>query len=211
MHSASFRVRCRYRVATTRKKSKERTRRKLIQASLGLSAKKGFTAVSLREVAGAAGITPAAFYRHFKSMDELGVAVLDEVALSLRQLLRGTRERFRGTDKIVEATVDSFLEYVSEHRLLFHFFVSEWQGSSELFRNFIQEELDLFKTELREDLQSNHGSKLRNVDPIAEVMAATVFAMGARALWVKGKGQVILRNKMIDSLRLVLEGALCLR
>lgn len=195
-------------MANKRKETKEKTRRKLIQASLGLSAKKGFTAVSLREVAGAAGITPAAFYRHFKTMDELGIAVLDEVALSLRTLLRDSRERFRGSEKIVEATVDSFLEYVAEHRLLFHFFVSEWQGSSELYRGFIQDELALFTKDLTEDLERNHGKKLKAAALVAEAMAAVVFTMGAQALWVKGKGQVILRTKMIDSLRLILAGAL---
>ncbi len=192
---------------STRKQTKEHTRRRLIDASLGLSATKGFTAVSLREVAVAAGITPAAFYRHFRTMEELGIAVLDEVALSLRRLLRETRQRFKGKEKIVEATVDSYLEYVNEHRLLLHFFVSEWQGSSELFRSFIKDELELFYKELAEDLETNHPG-MKNAAVAAKAMGSVVFTMGAEALWLGKKEQAILRTKMIQSLRLILLGAL---
>jgi AcrR family transcriptional regulator len=58
----------------TRAEQKQTTRRKLIEVALRLSAQKGFAALSLREVAQAAELTPAAFYRHFRDMEELGLS-----------------------------------------------------------------------------------------------------------------------------------------
>ena len=43
-----------------------------------MDARESFEAVSLRSVTRAAGVVPGAFYRHFSSMDELGLALVDE-------------------------------------------------------------------------------------------------------------------------------------
>jgi AcrR family transcriptional regulator len=40
---------------------------------------RSFVSISLREVTREAGVVPTAFYRHFKDMDELGLALVDEV------------------------------------------------------------------------------------------------------------------------------------
>ena len=69
-----------------RAQQKEKTRRALIDAAFNqLSAEKSFSNLSLREVAREAEIAPTSFYRHFKDMDELGLAMVDEAGLVLRQ------------------------------------------------------------------------------------------------------------------------------
>lgn len=73
---------------------KEKTRRALVDAAFNqLTADKSFSNLSLREVAREAGIAPTSFYRHFKDMDELGLAMVDESGLILRQLMRQARKR----------------------------------------------------------------------------------------------------------------------
>ena len=72
----------------TRDEQKQLTRRAIIDAALELSAERGFSSVSLRSVARKAGIAPNAFYRHFSDMEELGLSLVDEIGLSLRQLIR---------------------------------------------------------------------------------------------------------------------------
>ena len=67
----------------SRQERKQRTRQALLDAALELLADRGFASLSLREVTKRAGIVPTAFYRHFTSMDELGVAL---VAESMRTL-----------------------------------------------------------------------------------------------------------------------------
>ena len=61
-----------------RAQQKERTRRALVDAAFNqLSAEKSFSNLSLREVAREAGIAPTSFYRHFKDLVELGLAMVD--------------------------------------------------------------------------------------------------------------------------------------
>ena len=50
-----------------------RTRRAIVAAALHLLAERSFSGLSLREVTREAGIVPAAFYRHFDSMEALGL------------------------------------------------------------------------------------------------------------------------------------------
>ena len=59
---------------------------------LQLEAGESFDALSLRSVARAAGVVPTAFYRHFESMDELGLALVEESFRTLRAMLREARE-----------------------------------------------------------------------------------------------------------------------
>ena len=53
-----------------------------------LSAERSFASLSLREVSREAGIAPTSFYRHFRDVDELGLTMVDESGLMLRQLMR---------------------------------------------------------------------------------------------------------------------------
>ena len=85
-----------------RAQQKEKTRRALVDAAFNqLSAEKSFSNLSLREVAREAGIAPTSFYRHFKDMDELGLAMVDESGLVLRQLMRQARKRIEKGGSVV--------------------------------------------------------------------------------------------------------------
>ncbi|BBX12670.1 hypothetical protein MNVM_17510 [Mycobacterium novum] len=75
----------------SREERKEATRRAIISAALTLLEERSFSALSLREVTRAAHIVPAAFYRHFESMDALGLVLIDESFGALRDTLRDAR------------------------------------------------------------------------------------------------------------------------
>ena len=57
--------------------------------------------ISLREVTREAGVSPTAFYRHFDSIEALGLALVDESFVSLRAMLRD----IRSSDPSAEQTV----------------------------------------------------------------------------------------------------------
>ena len=61
-------------MAQTRVEQKERTRRAILDAALTLSEDSALVALSLRQVAKEVGIVPTAFYRHFPSIEDLGMA-----------------------------------------------------------------------------------------------------------------------------------------
>jgi AcrR family transcriptional regulator len=52
-------------------------RTKLLEAALSVIRTKGYSAASVDELCAAAGVTKGAFFHHFKSKDELGVAAAD--------------------------------------------------------------------------------------------------------------------------------------
>ena len=60
----------------SRSDRKERTRRAILDAALALTEDVGLAGLSLRQVAKEVGIVPTAFYRHFASIAELGLALV---------------------------------------------------------------------------------------------------------------------------------------
>lgn len=63
------------------------TRERLLELTAALFAEQGFAALSMREIARAAGLTPAALYHHFTDKDALYEAVLSHVYRSRTQAL----------------------------------------------------------------------------------------------------------------------------
>ncbi|MBW2388534.1 MAG: HTH-type transcriptional repressor FabR, partial [Deltaproteobacteria bacterium] len=138
----------------TRAEQKHATRRALVDAALTLSAERGFSSLSLRNVAKKAGIAPTSFYRHFADMDELGLALVDEVGLSLRQLVREARRRVEKSGKgtVIRASIQTFLESVERNENLFRLLLGEGSGSTPHFRRAIAKEIQRFTDDLAEDL-----------------------------------------------------------
>ena len=95
-----------------RAERKERTRRAILDAALVLCENSSLAAVSLRQVAKEVGIVPTAFYRHFDSVESLGLALVDESFVSLRAMLRDVRRP--GTSatfsEIVDGSVETLLD-----------------------------------------------------------------------------------------------------
>ena len=83
----------------SRQEQKLKTRQNIIHAAFSLlDENRSLSAISLREVAREAGIAPTSFYRHFKDMDELGLTLVDEAGLALRQLMRQARRRIASVE-----------------------------------------------------------------------------------------------------------------
>ena len=195
-----------------RANQKAKTRQKLIEAALELSAMKGFGALSLREVTHAASIAPAAFYRHFKDMDELGLSLVDEIAVSLRRLLRNARSESKSevAANLTVFSIETFLIYVNENANLFRLLLGERQGSSDIFRRAIRKEIDVFVEELTEDLEQlakARKEKLRNAGYAAEAIVTIIFSLGAEALDLPKFKQESLKVRMIEEVNMVLRGA----
>ena len=190
---------------------KEQTRRLLIDAALKLSAERGFSAISLREVAVASGITPAGFYRHFRDMEELGLALLDEVGIILRRLLREARRRVLPGPGAVQLSVETFLEFIHDNGNLFRLLLGERQGSTGVFRKAIHSEMDRFIGDLGIDLEriyTESGRPLRDPNLAAEAIVAIVFTVGAEALDLPKHKYGGLSLRIIEEIKIILRGSL---
>jgi len=136
----------------SREERKEATRQAIVAAGLRLLEERSFSALSLREVTREAGIVPAAFYRHFESMEALGLVLIDESFRSLRDMLRGARAGKLDPNRVIESSVEILIEGVNERREHWRFIGRERSSGVSVLRYAIRTEIRLITSELAIDL-----------------------------------------------------------
>lgn len=187
---------------------KERTRRSLIDAAFNqLNAEQGFTSLSLREVAREAGIAPTSFYRHFRDMDELGLAMVDESGLILRQLMRQARKRIEKGGSVIQTSVTTFIEFIENNPKIFLLLLRERAGTSAEFRSAIAREIQHFIVELADYLDHANNMPQRYNEAQAEAMVTIVFNSGAEAIDFAVEQKQKLIDNLIFQLRMLSRGA----
>lgn len=142
----------RKRDSQSREERKEATRRAIIAAALKLLEERSFSALSLREITREVGIVPAAFYRHFESMEALGLALIDESFRALRALLREARIGRMDPNRVIESSVEILVASVVERRENWRFIVRERSTGISVLRYAIRTEIRLITSELATDL-----------------------------------------------------------
>lgn len=187
---------------------KEKTRRALVDTAFNqLSAEKSFSNLSLREVAREAGIAPTSFYRHFKDMDELGLAMVDESGLILRQLMRQARKRIEKGGSVVVISVETFFEFIEERPNLFRLLLRESSGTSQAFRTAASREIQHFVAELAEYIQSRNPVSRELAYIEAEGLVTLVFTAGSHALDMNSEERQQLKKRVVMQLRMLARGA----
>ncbi|WP_353896651.1 HTH-type transcriptional repressor FabR [Aliikangiella maris] len=194
-------------MATNRSIQKERTRRKIIEAALNqLSADKSFASLSLREVAREADIAPTSFYRHFKDMEELGLTLVDESGLTLRQLMRKGRKRFEEGGSVIVTSVKTFMEFIEQNPNVFRLLFHERSGTTPALRKGVAMEIQHFIVELS-DFMMNKGFDKDAAYAQAEAMVAVVFNAGAESLDAKPAQRTQIAERAVKQLRYIATGA----
>lgn len=135
----------------SRQERKERTRQAILDAALELSAESGMGAVSLRRITKQVGIVPTAFYRHFESVEDVGLVLVADAFVSLREMLRDVRNETDDLDRIVPTSLAVLARHVRERPLQFSFIARERSGSGPV-HDSIAHQLELVKRELATDL-----------------------------------------------------------
>ncbi|CAD5108187.1 TetR family transcriptional regulator [Zestomonas carbonaria] len=148
-------------------------KRLLMEAALRLtSTSRSLSSLGLRELAREAGLNPNTFYRHFKDVDDLGMAVIRDISTQLRQPLRDLRReaalRAEGTEqgespklfgidlsrgrRVCHETVQLFFDFVDSHPEAFIIGVRELHGASPVLRAALQEVMEEFGADMAEDI-----------------------------------------------------------
>ncbi|MFC4496009.1 TetR family transcriptional regulator [Streptomyces ovatisporus] len=143
---------------TSRETQKARTRCALLDAGLRLLENKSLSSLGLREVTRVVGMAPAAFYRHFRDMSDLGVALVDESLGSLHSVVREILEGPRDDVERIERTVGAIARYVREHPTHVRFVARERHGGVPAVRAAIGRELDRFADEVAQALAADDVS-----------------------------------------------------
>jgi AcrR family transcriptional regulator len=136
----------------TRQEQKQRTREALLDAAANLLENQNLSSVSLREVTRAVGIAPAAFYRHFRDMDELGAALVEQSLGEFLPMIREARQGTDDADEMISRSLELLVKYVHSHQGTFRVIAREKTGGVAPVRRAICGKLRRATEELADDL-----------------------------------------------------------
>ncbi|GAA1525354.1 TetR family transcriptional regulator [Nocardioides humi] len=197
----------------SRVERKERTRRAILDAALTLSEDSALVALSLRQVAKEVGIVPTAFYRHFTSIEDLGLALVEESLDTLRSLLRELR-RTAGEDAgtIIDGSVAVLVEQVRKEHAHYGFIARERFAGPAAVRGAIARGIELAERELATDLAHLPGTDTWTEHDLQVLSALIVGAMVTTAERLLGTGPGSLAEQRVadaarTQLRMMLVGA----
>jgi AcrR family transcriptional regulator len=202
--------RSRPRDTLSREERKEATRRAIIAAALRLLEDRSFSALSLREVTREAGIVPGAFYRHFESMEALGLVLIDESFRALRDMLRGARASRLDPNRVIESSVDILIKGVNERREHWRFIGRERSSGVTVLRYAIRTEIRLITSELAIDLARFPGLNTWSSEDLNILASLFVNAMIVIAEAIEDAGDPAaldeIKRTAIKQLRMIAVG-----
>ncbi|MEU3295654.1 TetR family transcriptional regulator [Streptomyces longwoodensis] len=143
-----------------RQVQKQKTRQALLDAALALLEEQSLSSLGLREVTRAVGVAPTAFYRHFRSTADLGVALVDEALGSLHRMVRSTVTTADSSDERIHRAVELIARHVDAYPAHVRFIARERHGGVQSVREAIRGQLGRFAEEVRAELAEDpeaHG------------------------------------------------------
>ncbi|MCU4413191.1 HTH-type transcriptional repressor FabR [Acinetobacter sp. WU_MDCI_Axc73] len=187
------------------------TKEELFEAALNLiGPEKSIASLSLREVAREAGIAPNSFYRHFKDIDELAIALIDRSGIVLRQIIRESRLQASKQNSIIRSSVEVFIQQLDTDEGNLSLLLREGFTGSKSYKEAVERQLIFFQQELQEDLirleRLNH-SKLFHPDLVAKAITQLVFNMGAKVIDLPNQQREEVAEQTMVMIRMILEGA----
>src|SRR4051794_35237940 len=141
-----------------RQVQKQKTRQALLDAALVLLEEQSLSSLGLREVTRAVGVAPTAFYRHFRSIADLGVALVEEALGSLHPMIRTTVSTADGSGQRIERAIELIAGHVDEYPAHVRFIARERHGGVQSVRQAIRDQLSRFGQEVRDELAKDPES-----------------------------------------------------
>jgi AcrR family transcriptional regulator len=142
-----------------RQAQKQKTRQALLDAALGLLEDQSLSSLGLREVTRAVGVAPTAFYRHFRSTADLGVALVEEALGSLHPMIRTTVSAADSSEERIVRAIELIAGHVDAHPAHIRFIARERHGGVQPVREAIREQLGRFAEEVRDELAKDPESE----------------------------------------------------
>nr|WP_227610778.1 MULTISPECIES: HTH-type transcriptional repressor FabR [unclassified Acinetobacter] len=187
------------------------TKEELFEAALNLiGSEKSIASLSLREVAREAGIAPNSFYRHFKDIDELAIALIDRSGIVLRQIIRESRLQASKQNSIIRSSVEVFIQQLDTDEGNLSLLLREGFTGSKSYKEAVERQLIFFQQELQEDLirlERLNRSKLFHPDLVAKAITQLVFNMGAKVIDLPYEEREEVAEQTMIMIRMILEGA----
>lgn len=183
----------------------------LMEAAVRLvDSKRSVSSLSLREIAREAGIAPNSFYRHFRDVDELAVALIDRAGRGLRGTIREARKRLESGRGGVRSSVEVFMEALDDDQKYLQILLREISIGSNAFRHAVDRELNYFEEELNDELLrivEASGQKIHQPRVVAKAITRLVFTLGASAANMSREQRSDLTEETVTMVRMIIIGA----
>jgi len=163
------------------------TRERIAAAALSILSEEGASAVTMRRVAAAAGVTPMATYRHYPSREALLNAVVDNVS---EELGRDWEKRGEGGDFEHRAAelLDAFLDFALGSPAVYTLVMTDRRAGARRFpADFRGGGSPTFTPMVRVVEQGMAEGELRSDDPLEATLAITAQAQGLVQLYLGGR------------------------
>jgi AcrR family transcriptional regulator len=142
-----------------RQAQKQKTRQALLDAALGLLEEQSLSSLGLREVTRGVGVAPTAFYRHFRSTADLGVALVEEALGSLHPMIEDIVSAAGDSEERITRAVELIAHHVAAHPAHVRFIARERHGGVQSVREAIREQLARFAEEVKDALAEHPESR----------------------------------------------------
>ena len=187
------------------------TQEELFDATLNLlRSGRSIASLSLREIAREAGIAPNSFYRHFRDIDELAIALIGRSGQVLRQIIRQARLEAQKGKSVVQSSVDIFVHELDTDEGNLRLLLREGYTGSVSYRQAVEQQLRDFEQELQEDivrLEKHHDNTLKYPDLVAKAITQLVFNMGAKVVELPPEERQAIADQTVIMIRILLIGA----
>ena len=195
----------------SRKKQKEETRQKLMDAATAeLASGRSFDTLSLREIAKLAGIAPTSFYRHFHDMEGLGLALIEEQAAGLLTLMHSVREQASEGRSVIRASVETLFDYIFSNQGMSRMILQESMARESTFRKAAEKLFVTMSSDLADFLvwdAQQRGVPLSHPQLAANSAVAILFTTGIALLNTPAKDRDRRIEAAIVQLRMIMRGA----
>lgn len=149
-----------------RQAQKQKTRQALLDAALVLLEEQSLSSLGLREVTRAVGVAPTAFYRHFRSTADLGVALVEEALGSLHPMIRTTVTTSENSEERITRAVQLISRHVNAYPAHVRFIARERHGGVQPVREAIRAQLVRFAEEVKAELAKDPEAEGWNDDDL---------------------------------------------
>jgi AcrR family transcriptional regulator len=195
----------------SRKKQKEETRQKLMDAATAeLASGRSFDTLSLREVAKLAGIAPTSFYRHFHDMEGLGLALIEEHAAGILTLMHRVREQTAKGRSVIRASVETLFDYIFSNQGMSRMILQESMARESAFRKAAEKLFVTMSSDLADFLvwdAEQRGVPLSHPQLAANSAVAILFTTGIALLSMPAEDRDRRIEAAIVQLRMIMRGA----
>jgi len=186
------------------------SREDIINAALELlGPHRSISSLSLREIARSADIAPNSFYRHFKDLEELNLALIKLAGQSLHKIVGEARHRVTVNRSVVRTSIEALMDMLNADQKLLHILLREGTIGSENYKKAVQKELQFFEDELCMDLirlLKASGHQIKYPDLVAKAITRLVFTIGVDILDKPKNEQPPVVEELIKMIRMIIIG-----